>query len=56
MTIIIVTHNIFQARRIAGEVIFLHEGRIVEKGETEEIFTSPRDPRTKAFVEGRMIY
>ena len=56
MTIIIVTHNIFQARRIAGEVIFLHEGRIVEKGETEEIFTSPQDPRTKAFVEGRMIY
>lgn len=56
MTIIMVTHNIFQARRVAREVIFLHEGRIVEKGETEKIFTSPEDPRTKAFVEGKMIY
>lgn len=56
MTIIMVTHNIFQARRVAQEVIFLHEGRIVETGETEKIFTSPEDPRTMAFVEGRMIY
>jgi len=56
MTIIMVTHNIFQARRVAQEVIFLHEGRIVETGETEKIFTSPEDPRTRAFVEGRMVY
>lgn len=56
MTIIMVTHNIFQARRVAEEVIFLHQGRVVEKGENEKIFASPKDPRTKAFVEGRMIY
>lgn len=56
MTFIMVTHNIFQARRIAQEVIFLHEGRIVEMGETEKIFTAPRDQRTRDFVEGRMIY
>lgn len=56
MTIVMVTHNIFQARRVAREVIFMHEGRIVETGETEKIFTSPEDPRTKAFVEGRMVY
>ena len=56
MTIIMVTHNIFQARRVAEEVIFLHQGRVVEKGETEKIFASPKDPRTKNFVEGRMIY
>ena len=56
MTIIIVTHNIFQARRVAREVVFLHEGHIVEAGETKKIFTSPEDPRTKAFVEGRMVY
>jgi tungstate transport system ATP-binding protein len=51
-----VTHNIFQARRIAQEVIFMHEGRIIEAGETEKVFTSPEDPRTRAFVEGRMVY
>ncbi len=56
VTVIIVTHNIFQARRIAHEVIFIHDGRIVEAGPTEKLFTEPKDPRTKAFVEGRMIY
>lgn len=55
ITIVIVTHNIFQARRIADEVLFLYEGRIVERGQTEQIFTSPRDERTKAFIEGKMI-
>ncbi|HHX87097.1 MAG TPA: phosphate ABC transporter ATP-binding protein, partial [Firmicutes bacterium] len=42
ITIVIVTHNIFQARRIADEVLFLFEGRIVERGQTEQIFTTPR--------------
>ncbi len=56
ITIIIVTHNIFQARRITDCTVFLYDGKIVEMGETEKIFTSPQDPRTKAFVEGRMVY
>ena len=56
MTIVMVTHNIFQARRIADEVIFLYDGRVVEMDRTEQIFTSPADPRTKSFIEGRMVY
>lgn len=56
MTVVMVTHNVFQARRIAHKVIFIHEGRIVESGSAEQIFTKPEDPRTRAFVEGRMIY
>lgn len=56
ITIIIVTHNIFQARRITDFTIFMYEGKVVEMGETEKIFTSSRNPKTKAFVEGRMIY
>ena len=56
MTIVMVTHNIFQARRVAQDVIFLHEGRIVEMGPTEKMFTSPEDPRTRDFVDGRMIF
>lgn len=56
ITVVMVTHNIFQARRIAGRVIFLYAGRIVEGGETEKIFTAPQDERTRAFIEGRMIY
>lgn len=56
ITVIMVTHNVFQARRVTDEVIFLYDGRIVEMGETKQIFTEPHDPRTGAFIEGRMIY
>ncbi len=56
MTFLMVTHNIFQARRIAHEVAFLYAGRLVERGKTEKIFTSPQDQRTRDFLEGRMVY
>lgn len=56
MTIVMVTHNIFQARRVAGRVIFVYDGKIVETGLTEDLFANPTDPRTRAFVEGSMIY
>ncbi len=56
ITMIMVTHNIFQARRVADVVIFLYEGRVVEVGETAQIFGAPKDPRTRAFIEGRMVY
>jgi len=56
ITIVIVTHNIFQARRITDYTVFMYDGKIVEMGETEKIFTSPEDSRTQAFVEGRMVY
>ncbi len=56
VTIIMVTHNIFQARRLTDEVVFLYDGRVVETGETSKIFKTPRDERTQAFIEGRMVY
>ncbi len=55
-TIILVTHNIFQARRLARTVGLLLEGYLIEVGETERFFESPQDPRTAAFVRGEMIY
>lgn len=55
-TVVIVTHNLFQARRLAGDILFLCQGSLVEAGPTEEIFKRPLDLRTRAFVEGRMIY
>lgn len=54
-TIILVTHNMFQARRVAHESIFIYDGQVVETGPTEEMFTQPRDERTAAFVAGRMV-
>jgi len=56
ITVVIVTHNVFQARRIADEVIFLDRGRIIEIGPTEKIFTAPDQEKTRLYVEGRMIY
>ncbi len=56
ITIIMVTHNVFQARRIAEQVMFVHQGRIVEIGATEKIFTEPEKESTRQFVEGRMVY
>lgn len=56
MTVVMVTHNVFQARRIADIVIFIDKGRIVEMGPTEKIFTDPENEKTRLYVEGKMIY
>jgi tungstate transport system ATP-binding protein len=55
-TLVLVTHNVFQARRLADRVAFLLEGKIVEIAKTQQFFESPRDARTKAFVNGEMVY
>lgn len=55
-TIVLVTHNVFQARRLSDRVAFLLNGQIVEVGETERVFTDPHDSRTAAFVRGEMVY
>ena len=55
-TLVLVTHNIFQARRLAGRVGLLLGGRLVELAAVSDFFESPRDPRTRAFVNGEMVY
>ncbi len=55
-TLVLVTHNVFQARRLATRVAFLLEGRIVEVAEAERFFEQPQDARTAAFVRGDMVY
>ena len=55
-TIVIATHNIFQATRLAHEASFLFEGRIIESGRTQEIFTDPKDRRILKFIEGKIIF
>lgn len=52
-TIVIVTHSLAQARRLADKVIFMHNGQIIESGTPTAIFTAPREPRTKDYVTGR---
>jgi tungstate transport system ATP-binding protein len=56
ITVVMVTHNVFQARRIADEVIFIDAGKVVEMGPAEKIFTAAEQEKTRLYVEGRMIY
>ena len=55
-TIVLVTHNVFQARRLADRVGLMMDGRLVEVADVEAFFEAPVDPRTAAFVRGEMIY
>jgi polar amino acid transport system ATP-binding protein len=50
MTMLIATHEMAFAREVADEVCFLHEGRILERGEPERIFRDPRQPETRQFL------
>jgi polar amino acid transport system ATP-binding protein len=51
MTMVLATHEMGFARELADKVCFLHEGRILEEGPPEAIFTAPREARTRAFLE-----
>ncbi|HEX8640931.1 MAG TPA: phosphate ABC transporter ATP-binding protein PstB [Allosphingosinicella sp.] len=51
--IVIVTHNMQQAARVSQRTAFFHLGELVEYGETSEIFTNPKVPRTKDYITGR---
>lgn len=52
-TIVIVTHNMQQAARVSDRTAFFLMGELVEYGDTNQIFTSPRDKRTEDYVTGR---
>ncbi len=53
ITIVIVTHNMQQATRIADKTAFFLLGELVEFGDTDDIFTSPQDERTERYITGR---
>lgn len=53
-TIIVVTHILRQARRLADYVIFLYMGELVEHGPAESFFNSPQDERTRAYISGEI--
>ncbi|MCB0155022.1 MAG: phosphate ABC transporter ATP-binding protein [Anaerolineae bacterium] len=55
-TIVLVTHNIFQAKRLAHRTALILDGRVIEVADTDTFFNAPTDPRTAAFVRGDMVY
>ena len=54
LAIVIVTHNLAQARRIADKTAFLYNGRLVESGDTSRVFDAPEEPETASYVSGRI--
>jgi phosphate transport system ATP-binding protein len=54
LTMVIVTHNLGQARRLADTTAFLYNGRLVETGPTDRIFEAPTEPETVSYVSGRI--
>ncbi|OUE46238.1 phosphate ABC transporter ATP-binding protein [Billgrantia desiderata SP1] len=52
-TIVMVTHNMQQAARVAHKTAFFHLGDLVEVGDTDDIFTNPREQRTHDYITGR---
>jgi phosphate transport system ATP-binding protein len=53
ITVIIVTHNLAQARRVSDDTVFLNKGRLVEHGETKQLFENPAHEETAHYVTGR---
>jgi tungstate transport system ATP-binding protein len=54
--IVMVTHNLGQARRIADEILFLHNGRVAERGSAVRFFTAPDCPEAAAFLKGELLW
>jgi phosphate transport system ATP-binding protein len=53
LTVVIVTHNLAQARRVSDQVVFLNKGRLVEHGDTKKVFENPAEEETANYVTGR---
>ena len=53
-SVVIVTHSMQQAARVSQKTAFFHLGHLVEFGETGQIFTAPKDPRTESYITGRI--
>jgi phosphate transport system ATP-binding protein len=53
-TVVVVTHILRQARRVADYLAFLYLGELVENGPADEVFANPRDPRTRAYLTGEI--
>jgi tungstate transport system ATP-binding protein len=54
--IIMTTHDLGQARRLADEVLFLHRGRLLEHAPASEFFSTPQSKEAEAFLEGRLLW
>ena len=52
--VVMATHNLGQARRLGDEVLFLHQGRLVERAPVAQFFARPASPEAAAFIKGEL--
>ena len=52
--VVMATHNLGQARRLGDEVLFLHQGRLVERASVDDFFAKPSSPEAAAFIKGEL--
>jgi len=52
--IVMTTHDLGQARRLADDILFLHDGRLIERAAADAFFAGPRRPEARAFLDGRL--
>jgi len=55
-TIVLATHNLFQARRLSDRIALIINGSVVEQGPSEELFRNPRNEKTKDFINGKTVF
>lgn len=55
-TIIFVTHNLVQAKRVCDQMMFLHEGRLIEEGPIADLLKNPKKELTRRFIAGELLY
>jgi len=55
MKLVMTTHDLHQARRLAGEILFLHRGRLIEQTPAAEFFAQPRSAEAQAFLRGDIL-
>jgi len=56
MTMLVVTHEMGFAKKVAHRIMFMHEGRIVEEGSPNEFFANPKEERTRAFLNKILVH
>ncbi len=53
--VVMATHDLGEARRLAGDIVFLHRGRVVETGDAQEFFRSPQTGEARTFIAGDLL-
>ena len=53
--VVMATHDLGEAKRLGGEIVLLHRGRVVESGPAARFFTDPNTPEARRFIEGELL-